>query len=156
LGYVEEERCFSTLMFLKFNFCDRLGVHLPMVVRMFQQKFFTLVNFSYKDAIESWKSENKWYDDSQIMILATVVSFQIWPNVFFKVSWIFLVSMMLSQFWHSFTTYNLNSWIWQWWWHFLDTWVILVFGFIMQIVAFRLWAFLDPFSWFEFWYFFPL
>ncbi len=49
---------------------------MPMVVRMFQQKFFTVVNFSYKDAIESWKSENKWSDDSQIMILATVVSFQ--------------------------------------------------------------------------------
>jgi hypothetical protein len=77
LGYVEDERCFSTLKFLKSNFCNRLGVRLPMVVvRMFQQKFFTLVNFSHKDAIESWKSENKWYDDSQIMILATVVSFQ--------------------------------------------------------------------------------
>ncbi len=120
----------------------------------FSKKKFTLVSFSYKDAIESWKSENKWYDDSQIMILATVVSFQIRPNFFFKVSWIFLVSMMLSQFWHSFTTYNLNSWIWQWWWHFLDTWVILVLGFIMQIVAFRLWAFLDPFPWFEFLHFF--
>jgi hypothetical protein len=56
-----------------------------VVVRMFQQKFFTLINFPYKDAIESWKSENKWYDDSLIMILAIVVSFQTRPN-FFKVS----------------------------------------------------------------------
>ncbi len=73
---MEDEKCFSTLKFLKSNFCNRLGVHLPMVVRMFQQNFFTLVNFPYKDAIESWKSENKWYDDSQIMILSTVISFQ--------------------------------------------------------------------------------
>jgi len=69
LGYVEDERRFSTLKFYKFNFCNRLGVHLPMVVRMFWQKTFPLVNFPYKEAIESWKSENKWYDDSQIMIL---------------------------------------------------------------------------------------
>jgi hypothetical protein len=80
VGYVEDERCFSTLKFLMSNFCNRLGVHLPMVVRMFQQKFFTLVNFSYKHAIESWRSENKWNDDSQIMILATVVSFQTSPK----------------------------------------------------------------------------
>jgi hypothetical protein len=63
LGNVEDERCFSTLKFLKSNIRNRLDVHLPMVVRMFQHKFFILANFPYKEAIESWKNENKQYGD---------------------------------------------------------------------------------------------
>ncbi len=31
-----------------------LRPHLPMVVKMFQQQFFTLDAFPYKDAIESY------------------------------------------------------------------------------------------------------
>jgi hypothetical protein len=31
-----------------------LGPHLPMVVKMFQQQFFTLDAFPYKDSIESY------------------------------------------------------------------------------------------------------
>jgi hypothetical protein len=48
-----------------------------MVVRMFWQKFITLANFPYKEAIESWESENKWYGDSRVLILLAVVSFEI-------------------------------------------------------------------------------
>lgn len=35
LGSVEDERCFSSLKFLKSNFQNRLNPHLPMVVRIF-------------------------------------------------------------------------------------------------------------------------
>jgi hypothetical protein len=35
LGNVEDEKCFSTLKFLKSSLRNRLGVHLPMVMRMF-------------------------------------------------------------------------------------------------------------------------
>jgi hypothetical protein len=48
-----------------------------MVVRMFWQKFITLEIFPYKEAIESWESENKWYGNSQVIILVVVVSFEI-------------------------------------------------------------------------------
>jgi hypothetical protein len=58
-GSVEDEKCFSILKFLKSSLCNRLGVHLPMVVKIFQHKFFILANFPYKEAIESWKNENK-------------------------------------------------------------------------------------------------
>jgi len=56
LGSVEDERCFSTLKFLKSCQCNRLGKHLPLVVHMFGQKYYTLDNFPYKDAINSWKN----------------------------------------------------------------------------------------------------
>ncbi len=80
LGNVESEKCFSTLKFLKSSFYNRLNVHPPMVVQMFQQKKITLANFPYKEAIESWKSENKWYGDSWVIIITVVVSFETWPN----------------------------------------------------------------------------
>jgi hypothetical protein len=53
LGSVEDERCFSNLRFLKSCQRNRLGKHLPLVVRMFGQQYFTLENFPYKDALES-------------------------------------------------------------------------------------------------------
>jgi len=37
LGFVEDERCFSTLKFLKSCQQNYLGKHLPLVVRMFRQ-----------------------------------------------------------------------------------------------------------------------
>jgi len=49
-----------------------------MVVKMFQQKIFILANFPYKEVIESWKSENKWYGESWFFYV--VVSFETWPN----------------------------------------------------------------------------
>jgi hypothetical protein len=61
---MEDEKCFSTLKVLKSSLYNRLGVHLLVVVRTFRQRFFTLANFPYKEAIEFWISENKWYGDS--------------------------------------------------------------------------------------------
>jgi hypothetical protein len=59
LGFVEDERCFSNLKFLKSCQRNRLGKHLPLVVRMFGQQYFSLDNFSYKEAIQSWKAAVK-------------------------------------------------------------------------------------------------
>ncbi len=59
LGSVEDERCFSSLKFLKSCQRNRLGKHLPLVVRMYRQKYFTLDNFPYKDAIQSWRTAVK-------------------------------------------------------------------------------------------------
>jgi len=51
LGSVEDERTFSTLKFLKSYQRNHLGKHLPLIVRMFEQKYFSLENFLYKEAI---------------------------------------------------------------------------------------------------------
>ena len=59
LGSVEDERCFSTLKFLKSCHRNRLEKHLPLVVRMFGQKYYTLGDFPYRDAIDSWKAAVK-------------------------------------------------------------------------------------------------
>jgi hypothetical protein len=59
LGSVEDERCFSNVKFLKSCQRNRLGKHLPLVVRMFGQQYFSLDNFPYKDAIGSWRTAVK-------------------------------------------------------------------------------------------------
>ena len=58
-GSVDDERCFSFLKFLKSCQRNRLGKHLPLVLRMFGQKYFFLENFPYKGAIDSWKDAKK-------------------------------------------------------------------------------------------------
>jgi hypothetical protein len=54
LESVEDDRCFSSLKFVKSNFQNMIGPHLPMVVKKFRQQFFTLDAFPYKDAIKSY------------------------------------------------------------------------------------------------------
>jgi hypothetical protein len=59
LGSVEDERCFSSLKFLKSCHRNRLDKHLPLVVRMFGQKYYSLKSFPYDEAIMSWKEAVK-------------------------------------------------------------------------------------------------
>ncbi|KAG0595346.1 hypothetical protein M758_UG159400 [Ceratodon purpureus] len=54
IGSVEDERCFSTLGFLKNKLRNALNEHLPLVVGMFAQKMFTLHSFPYEAAFEAW------------------------------------------------------------------------------------------------------
>jgi hypothetical protein len=54
---VETKKCFLIMKLLKSNLCNKLGPNFPIVVRMFWQHFFTLVQFLYKNAIEFWKNE---------------------------------------------------------------------------------------------------
>jgi len=46
VGNVEDDMCFPTLAFMKLKLCNRYTTHLPLVVRMFAQHFYTLFNFS--------------------------------------------------------------------------------------------------------------
>jgi hypothetical protein len=52
VGSVEDECCFSTLAFMKSKLYNMLITHLPLVIRMFAQRFYTLQNFPYAKCIE--------------------------------------------------------------------------------------------------------
>jgi hypothetical protein len=52
LGFVEDEQTFSTLTFTKDKSCNKLGLHLDTIIRMFAQKFYT---HPYHEAITTWK-----------------------------------------------------------------------------------------------------
>jgi hypothetical protein len=51
MGFVEDDRIFSTLMFMKTRLQNKLSEHLDLVVRMFAQPFYTVDTFPYDDAI---------------------------------------------------------------------------------------------------------
>ncbi len=51
LGFVEDEQTFSTLAFMKDKLCNKLGLHLDTIIRMFAQKFCTQESFPYHEAI---------------------------------------------------------------------------------------------------------
>jgi hypothetical protein len=61
LGSVEDERCFSTLAFMKLKFHNRFITHLLIVVHMFTQQFYTLENFPYVECIEQWRTTGHQY-----------------------------------------------------------------------------------------------
>lgn len=61
LDSTEDERTFSNLSFMKNKLRNRLTTHLDLCVRVFSQKFFTLANFSYEEAISSWKKQKVRY-----------------------------------------------------------------------------------------------
>ncbi len=63
LENVKHDMCFFNLKFLKSSLCNRLGPNVPMVMKMFLQQLFTLVQLPYKDAIESSKNESKHFSD---------------------------------------------------------------------------------------------
>lgn len=57
LGNVEDERTFSTLSFMKSKVRNRLGGHLDACVKLYAQEFFTMENFLFLNAIDSWRDE---------------------------------------------------------------------------------------------------
>jgi hypothetical protein len=61
LGSVEDERAFSTMGFIKEKLQNKLVEHLPLFVKMFTQKFYTLRSFSYQEAVDIWKVQKHWY-----------------------------------------------------------------------------------------------
>jgi hypothetical protein len=52
LGLVEDERCFSSVSFLKSKLRNQLNLHLQLVA-MYAQNFVTLENFPYAATFES-------------------------------------------------------------------------------------------------------
>jgi hypothetical protein len=83
-----------------------------------------LANFPYKEAIEAWESENKWYGDSWVIILVVVVSFETWPNFhifmnhfsFHDVKPIFLIMLQLIILSIGFGNYGDTYWTHGWFW----------------------------------------
>ncbi len=51
LGFVENERCFSTLSFMKGKFCNRFITHIDVCVSMSSHDFYNLECFPYTKAI---------------------------------------------------------------------------------------------------------
>ncbi len=54
LGSVKDDCCFSSLAFLNSKLWATLDPHLPLVVGMYNQKFFTLENFPYTTTFDAW------------------------------------------------------------------------------------------------------
>ena len=58
LGFVEDERAFSTVNFVKGKLQNKLVEHLPLCVKMFIHKSYTLCSFPYQEAVDIWKYKN--------------------------------------------------------------------------------------------------
>ncbi len=54
LGSVENEKCFSTLPFMKSMLRNKLPTHLDLVVRMFIHEHYTLNTFPFWDTLKDW------------------------------------------------------------------------------------------------------
>jgi hypothetical protein len=54
LGSVQDERCFSSLSFLKNKLRNHLDDHLGVVVGMYSQKVFNLLTFPYDQCFDMW------------------------------------------------------------------------------------------------------
>jgi hypothetical protein len=57
MGFVEDDKTFSTLTIMKTRLRNRLCEHLELVVQMFAQPFYTIDTFPYDDAITPWIEE---------------------------------------------------------------------------------------------------
>jgi hypothetical protein len=55
--FVEDEKTFSTLTFMKIKFWNSLCEHLDLVVHMFAQPSHIVSTFLYDDAITTWINE---------------------------------------------------------------------------------------------------
>jgi hypothetical protein len=53
-GFVEDERTFSTLTFMKMRLWNKLYEHLDLVVCMFAKLLYTIDSFPYNDVITIW------------------------------------------------------------------------------------------------------
>jgi hypothetical protein len=61
IGNVEDERCFSILAFMNSKLRNKLIIHLPIVVHMFAQQFYTFENLPYVECIEQWRASQHRY-----------------------------------------------------------------------------------------------
>jgi len=61
IGSVEDERCFSTLTFMKTKLQNILTTHVELVIWIFSQKFFTFRDFPFGEAIQNWKDNKTQY-----------------------------------------------------------------------------------------------
>jgi hypothetical protein len=59
MGFVEDDKMFLTLTFMKTRLRNQLCEHLDLVVHMFAQLFYTIDTFPYDDAITAWTDEKE-------------------------------------------------------------------------------------------------
>jgi hypothetical protein len=57
MGFVEDEKTFSTFTFMKTRLWNRLCEHLGLVVHMYAQPFYTFDTLPYHDVITTWAKE---------------------------------------------------------------------------------------------------
>jgi hypothetical protein len=57
LGFVENERTFSTISFIESRLQNQLSTHLNIFIRFYSQLFFILQNFPYDQAIAKWQGK---------------------------------------------------------------------------------------------------
>jgi hypothetical protein len=57
MGFVEDERTFSTLTFMKMRLWNKHYEHLDLVVCMFAQLLYIIDSFPYNDVITIWTNE---------------------------------------------------------------------------------------------------
>jgi hypothetical protein len=69
IGSVEDEKCLSTLTFMKSKLHNWLTTHLPIVVHMFAQQFYSLQN-----SLCVWNVLNS--GEKHVINLAMMVSLQ--------------------------------------------------------------------------------
>jgi hypothetical protein len=63
LGSVEDDRTFSTLLFMKDKLRNWLQIHLPLVVSMHGQIFYDINTVPYEQAYSDWKKSMRLTDD---------------------------------------------------------------------------------------------
>jgi hypothetical protein len=55
LGFVEDERCFFVMAFMKNKLRNWLTCHMDLCIRFFAQQFYTIGNFPFEDSITKCK-----------------------------------------------------------------------------------------------------
>lgn len=74
LGNVEDERCLSSLTFLKSKFEATLNPHLPLVIGMYNYKLFTLKTFPYIATFDAWIGITECYGIIAYIIFCVFIS----------------------------------------------------------------------------------
>jgi hypothetical protein len=81
MGFMEDERTFSTLTFMKTRLHNHMYEHLDLVVQMFTQPFYIVDTFPCDDAIITWTKEKArwvfWLDVFYVQCLWVNFSFHV-------------------------------------------------------------------------------
>ena len=78
LRYVEDERAFSIVGFFKGKLRNKVGGHLPLCVQMFTQKYYTLKNFPYTEAVQAWRANKHRYCMNLQWIISLCFGWFLW------------------------------------------------------------------------------
>jgi hypothetical protein len=74
LGSVEDEKCFSSVGFLKNKLRNPLDNNLEVVVGMYSQRIFTLETFPYETCFDQWINGGERYRYAALVSQAACLS----------------------------------------------------------------------------------